>query len=1181
MKIRIRAVGGLAVLSLLFSMPARVLGIAGLEGTFEFGLDAPWRIEPNKKSGGGLEYGAIPIQITIQDAQHARFDDILYFGLNRIALPPSILTLGKFYSVRVKELDGTDSPAVEFPLNALHEVEVNGDWAFPANPSDFSRPPHTHELCRVWAGEDPERYRDVSQSSEWHATLWYVPRNQQPGTSVALQIEVLLFREPWPPQLEFPLSDLVGASPFITLRNYVRVHLAAEPLPRFDNRWLYGDFHYHSQGTDNEGEAGYNYRGVIRAMGAMGVDFVFATDHASASEQIVDVDLSVDLVEEGLGNLGGWLGLPGGDKGDPLEESDARVPYRGFLRDMDAGKFAHAHGLIYGDKGANREASWRAGGGRFPQNYQSYNVVPQIFLGGELDAIPEVKRSVAGELPPMPPSDAGPFEILEWASQLNDWHPNDLPYGNGLRFDLDHMKDGGVEAVYQLFEPVDDVYLVKDFQGLDNYSLYGREHMVYFPASSALHVGNETTFIPSYTSKYGGATRRLDAPHMDKEALLPEIERKGFAYVAHHLNACGTCSNGPDGVPWTLDHLLMKALRSPAILGLQFWNENGRYHSKVCSHQFCRDDDDYMGEELGYERAENPSIFGYVPDAVNDVGLPLEEFRHGFLVPGGTQGGLFELKPFDVQNGLFQTPSQSTERNLHHGAHDWDMLNLRGLDFEANAGLSWLKTGEPRRVFMGGGSDAHGDLNYRRAGYFLGTEDVNDTAIGKPRNLVFAGPPEGPVIFSQGPVLDPNPASVAPPQDTARRLALLGTGAEPVATIQRRPPIFDPGDPPVLEPPITKPPLDPPIIDPPVLDPPVLDPDPDPIPDPPVKPFPDVTPPIADDPPVLDPGTEPPIVVPPGRPPIGDVGGIGEINIRGHTQEQIIRALRNGRYSVTDGPALRIAIDLNGNKQIDDTDVQMGDFYSFDKRVLRAQLPRRGQTLTLLTEVISTAEFGPIRKVDVYVGVHPGPVPSAPGIIPQTRVYAPERHGVRAIGDPPGARTGFDGGFHDTFHEVLPDGYWEDNRLLAVPPPGSEFRLTAVTELELDSFEAGFGGVLADRFFVRAFAMTSGDPQVQRPDRYAFSNPIWLRRNEPAFEDFGGIPPDVVADPDPNDDPPPTPVSPVITAVRDAEGRLVITFTGTCQFAPSLDAAFEDLPWAVSPYTVPIDRAAGFFRARQ
>ena len=53
-------------------------------------------------------------------------------------------------------------------------------------------------------------------------------------------------------------------------------------MPRFnDARWAYGDLHFHGQGTDNEGEDGYSYRSVIRAMGAMGIDFVLASEHAS------------------------------------------------------------------------------------------------------------------------------------------------------------------------------------------------------------------------------------------------------------------------------------------------------------------------------------------------------------------------------------------------------------------------------------------------------------------------------------------------------------------------------------------------------------------------------------------------------------------------------------------------------------------------------------------------------------------------------------------------------------------------------------------------------------------------------------------------------------------------------------------------------------------------------------
>ena len=54
--------------------------------------------------------------------------------------------------------------------------------------------------------------------------------------------------------------------------------------------------------------------------------------------------------------------------------------------------------------------------------------------------------------------------------------------------------------------------------------------------------------------------------------------------------------------------------------------------------------------------------------------------------------------------------------------------------------------GQPRRMFAAGGSDAHGDWNYRREGYFFGTAEVDSTAMGTPRNLVYVGEPQGSTI---------------------------------------------------------------------------------------------------------------------------------------------------------------------------------------------------------------------------------------------------------------------------------------------------------------------------------------------------------------------------------------------------------------------------------------------------
>jgi hypothetical protein len=65
-----------------------------------------------------------------------------------------------------------------------------------------------------------------------------------------------------------------------------------------------------------------------------------------------------------------------------------------------------------------------------------------------------------------------------------------------------------LEDAKSLFEPAGDSYLVHNFQGVDSFEFYGREHLVYFPNRSALKVGSETSFVPSYTSPDSHALNR-------------------------------------------------------------------------------------------------------------------------------------------------------------------------------------------------------------------------------------------------------------------------------------------------------------------------------------------------------------------------------------------------------------------------------------------------------------------------------------------------------------------------------------------------------------------------------------------------------------------------------------------------------------------------------------------------
>jgi hypothetical protein len=161
---------------LLLSFGSNLHAINGLEGTFEFSCDAPWRIEPHKQADGSIEYGSIPIQISIHDAMYCAQDDVVFSlsELGRLRVHTNLTSLGKFRTVYISELgDGAPRTRIYY-LESLYEDETTrGDWNWP---SDLDTP--QHGLCRVWAGENPEPFRDVSSSSEWHASLWYEPRNK-------------------------------------------------------------------------------------------------------------------------------------------------------------------------------------------------------------------------------------------------------------------------------------------------------------------------------------------------------------------------------------------------------------------------------------------------------------------------------------------------------------------------------------------------------------------------------------------------------------------------------------------------------------------------------------------------------------------------------------------------------------------------------------------------------------------------------------------------------------------------------------------------------------------------------------------------------------------------------------------------------------------------------------------
>src|SRR5262249_55637232 len=153
------------------------------------------------------------------------------------------------------------------------------------------------------------------------------------------------------------------------------------------------------------------------------------------------------------------------------------------------------------------------------------------------------------------------------------------------------------------------------------------------------------------------------------------------------------------------------------VLGLEVWNEDVRMKNTAGQG---------TTKEMGFETSTGNAGFGFRNDE-----------------PKGFVNGKFEMYPWArFPEPSFAQACLGVEWTLFWGARLWDQMNLRGLVPSETASISWLQAGEPRRLFFAGGSDAHGDLNYHRAGYMLGLEQIDDTAIGKPRNLVFAGAPE-------------------------------------------------------------------------------------------------------------------------------------------------------------------------------------------------------------------------------------------------------------------------------------------------------------------------------------------------------------------------------------------------------------------------------------------------------
>lgn len=622
-------------------------GIASVMGSYEWAVDAPWRMEP--------PYDKLPITFTIHDVD------------NQFQTPT---TFGHLCGMFVAEEDenGANKAIQYYTPNRFHEVERSARW--PAD-SDY---PSFHTLKRLWAGEHvTDADLTLDGSGEFHATLLHDSIYAHAGqdrvfTAVAVVSQTCPTEfDPLAPQMNvhYPTPDEylghVGNTyvPYYRswfFANTLRVHYAAQPLPKFGTGWVYGDIHYHSQGTDNEGESGMSYRAVIQTMKAMGLDFIIASDHASGGIQLTDIEkIFVDKLPDDLPYLPDWDWI----KQMILDKiAGYSVPLDrtyNAARDMNLRRWKYFRSWINDPNGVNQQVL--SGGG---------TRMPQIFLGGEVDAIPEISEAerVSGYL------EYGDGLRYDWTKICTDVPSEFLTLQNLTTFQVCPTRDSLLTLAAE-----GGRWKVHDVQGLATITYYARQHFISMPLDPA----REDGFVASNTTQYGGAFNRLKT--FFEEDYGPQ-QNKGYVFLAHPVSAASGKTSGrmgPDILPYS-DVQLQTAFQSPAFLGLQLWNE-----------------DNHLSSAPGT----------------------------AFPIAGGSV--------------RWQTVNESGQLfSLHHGAAAWDKLNLWGINPSKTSQIGWLDGG-PRRSFMAGGSDAHGDMNFRREGAITGWDNAVDTALGKPRNLVFVG----------------------------------------------------------------------------------------------------------------------------------------------------------------------------------------------------------------------------------------------------------------------------------------------------------------------------------------------------------------------------------------------------------------------------------------------------------
>lgn len=193
----------------------------------------------------------------------------------------------------------------------------------------------------------------------------------------------------------------------------LRVNVAEEPLPRFEG-WHFGDFHYHSNYTEDQVEFGAPLPVTVEMARAMGLSFFAVTDHS------YDLDDREDSWVINDPNLHRWKRL-----WEEVAELNAQSSDFVILpgEEVSAGnsRNRNVHLLIINDR------NFYPGKGDGAEQW--FRTAPDLSITQVLDSIPSEALALAGH-PEMP------FPFLQWLL---------IRRGGWSKADFEHAKLHGLQ----------------------------------------------------------------------------------------------------------------------------------------------------------------------------------------------------------------------------------------------------------------------------------------------------------------------------------------------------------------------------------------------------------------------------------------------------------------------------------------------------------------------------------------------------------------------------------------------------------------------------------------------------------------------------------------------------------------------------------------------------------------